>query len=145
MPAGGMAPTRSFRITISHVSALAGMFAVSIFSSVKPPVLARSLWQVTQYLSRSACCGVGAAVCARAAVQGMAAQAIAKPQLVLIIRTLLPIRILSQMNPACKGGVVRQLCSQVFYLASVGGDPFPSRRRASNTKISEASPLGAQV
>src|SRR5665213_3004941 len=96
MPDGGIAPTLSLRITISHVSALAGMFATSIFSSVNPPVLARSLWHVTQYLSSSARWGEAAG--------GVGCATYSKTNTLLDYPHTRPIRILHQFVPACKGG-----------------------------------------
>ena len=93
MPDGGIAPTLSLRITFSQVSAFAGMFATSIFSSVKPPVLARSLWQVTQYLSSRARCGKRREAWSertKLEARSWPTQAIAKPTFFLIIRTLCP-------------------------------------------------------
>ena len=49
IPAGGIAPVRSFTITFSQVSASAGIFAGSSVSSMSPAVFSRWLWQVTQY------------------------------------------------------------------------------------------------
>src|SRR5258707_833270 len=61
-PAGGIAPVRSLRITFSHTSALAGTFAKSILSSIRPAVFSFSLWQVTQYRFNTVrCCDAGAA------------------------------------------------------------------------------------
>src|SRR5581483_2126144 len=53
-----MAPARSLRTTFSQTSALCGTRAKSDLSSIRSAVLARWLWHVTQYLSRSARCGV---------------------------------------------------------------------------------------
>ena len=53
-PGGGIIPARTFRITFSQSSALAGTSARSTLSSIRPPVLSRSLWQVTQYRSTTA-------------------------------------------------------------------------------------------
>src|SRR5688572_23514989 len=49
-----MDPARSFRTTRSHASAWAPGFAMSRLSREKPPMRSLSLWQVTQYLSRTA-------------------------------------------------------------------------------------------
>src|SRR5271156_806501 len=84
---GGIAPTLSFRITFSQVSAFAGTFATSMSWRVRPPVLARSLWQVTQYLSSSA----RWAVCACAKEPSIEMQAIATAILFSIIRTVDPL------------------------------------------------------
>src|SRR5215471_1392241 len=55
LPAGGMDRLRSFTMTFSQVSAELNAFSVSAFSSVRPPVFSRSLWQVMQYaVTRSA-------------------------------------------------------------------------------------------
>ena len=43
MPDGGIMPARTFRMTFSHTSAPAGMFASRSVSSTSPPVFARSL------------------------------------------------------------------------------------------------------
>ena len=43
MPAGGIWPPRTLRMTFSQVSAPAGMFDIDIVSSARPPVLARWL------------------------------------------------------------------------------------------------------
>src|SRR6266849_1654002 len=60
IPCGGMAPTRSLRTTFSHVWASAGGSATSAAWRLRPPVFNFSLWQVAQYLSKSARCGVAA-------------------------------------------------------------------------------------
>src|SRR5256884_2901057 len=54
MPGGGITPARSLRITFSHNSAWSPAVVRSNFSSVKLALFVRSLWQVTQYLSRTA-------------------------------------------------------------------------------------------
>jgi hypothetical protein len=41
-------PPRSFRTTFSQVSDPSGTRSRSILSSIRPAVLTRSLWQVTQ-------------------------------------------------------------------------------------------------
>src|SRR4051812_31630439 len=53
-PVGGIAPDRSLRMTFSQTGAFEGTLATSDLSSIRPAVLSRSLWQVTQYLSRVA-------------------------------------------------------------------------------------------
>ena len=54
-------PPRILRATFSHISACAPASAGLIPSSESPPVLARALWQVTQYFWTSAGSGSGAA------------------------------------------------------------------------------------
>jgi hypothetical protein len=49
MPCGGIMPPRSFNNARSQISACADACAGSSPSSDTPPVLARSLWQETQY------------------------------------------------------------------------------------------------
>src|ERR1700674_651541 len=96
IPCGGMAPTRSLRITFSQVSAAAGGLVTSAAWRVKPPVRSFSLWHVTQYLSRRArgviagtglepdgCCGGGAAITKREAT----AQPIKNKSLLRIIHS----------------------------------------------------------
>ena len=55
LPSGGISPSRSFRITFSSTSALAPTSPTSICSRVSPPVMRRSLWQLTQYWPNSGC------------------------------------------------------------------------------------------
>src|ERR1041385_9024239 len=50
---GGIVATFNLRTTFSQISASGAGFAGSIRSRLRPPVLIRSLWQLTQYLSRS--------------------------------------------------------------------------------------------
>src|SRR5688572_20217457 len=55
IPAGGIIPARTFRITFSHISAWLGMSLRSACSSDSSPDRVRSLWHVTQYvLTRAA-------------------------------------------------------------------------------------------
>src|SRR5262245_4499564 len=76
IPAGGIAPARSFRITFSHISPSWTMRVKSARSRMTPEAVAavrfRSLWQVAQYClivrSRSALAGdVSDGACARGA------------------------------------------------------------------------------
>src|SRR5580658_2324399 len=53
-PCGGIAPTCSLRMTFSQVSAFFGTSLRFAAWRERPPVRSLSLWQVTQYLSRSA-------------------------------------------------------------------------------------------
>jgi hypothetical protein len=48
MPCGGIIPPRSLRSAFSQTSASSGTRLSSRFSSVRPAVFTRSLWQVTQ-------------------------------------------------------------------------------------------------
>jgi hypothetical protein len=57
MPAGGIMPARTFRITFSHVAADFGASLTSRCSSDRSAVRVRSLWQVTQYFVTTAACG----------------------------------------------------------------------------------------
>src|SRR5438067_3144059 len=54
MSGGGIMPARSLRMTFSHTSACSAAFVRSSSCSDRLAVLRRSLWQVTQYRSRSA-------------------------------------------------------------------------------------------
>jgi hypothetical protein len=56
-------PPRSLRTTFSHVSVASGVPSSEIRWRVRPPVLARSLWQPIQYLSTKARSETGAADC----------------------------------------------------------------------------------
>src|SRR5215471_4963756 len=56
IPAGGIIPARTFRMTFSQVSADFGTSLRSACSRVKPPVRALSLWQVTQYVLMTVVC-----------------------------------------------------------------------------------------
>ena len=47
-------PTRTLRTTFSHTSALPATLAMSSESNVRPAVLVRSLWQVTQFVDEGA-------------------------------------------------------------------------------------------
>src|SRR5262249_52510072 len=58
LPAGGMDRLRSFTMTFSQVSAELNRFSVSAFSSVRPPVFSRSLWQAMQYVVTRSATGV---------------------------------------------------------------------------------------
>jgi hypothetical protein len=49
LPAGGIAPERSLRITFSQISGFAEGLDMSALSSSRPAVLIVWLWQVTQY------------------------------------------------------------------------------------------------
>ena len=60
-PTGGIMPALSFRTTFSHVAACSPTFVRSTVSSARSPVRSFWLWQVTQYLSRTARGGNGAA------------------------------------------------------------------------------------
>src|SRR6266568_1712265 len=54
MSGGGITPARSLRMTFSHFSACSAALVRSSPCSDRLAVLTRSLWQVTQYRSRSA-------------------------------------------------------------------------------------------
>src|SRR5438477_10391350 len=54
MSGGGITPARSLRMTFSHTSACSAALVRSSPCSDRLAVLTRSLWQVTQYRSRSA-------------------------------------------------------------------------------------------
>ena len=56
IPDGGIIPARSFRTTFSPTCAWSPRRARSSLSSIRFAVLSFSLWQVTQYRSRSARC-----------------------------------------------------------------------------------------
>src|SRR5690242_3993882 len=72
IPAGGIMPALTFRITFSQRSACAAMSVRSACSSDSSPVRVRSLWQPTQYVftiaasapDRAAAADGGAVVCA---------------------------------------------------------------------------------
>ena len=51
-------PARSLRIIFSVTSPFSWIFAASKPASDRPPALARSLWQVAQYLPTSSFCAV---------------------------------------------------------------------------------------
>ena len=53
-PAGGIVPACSFRTTFSHAAPSAATRCVSTVSSSNPPAFDRALWQVTQYVFKSA-------------------------------------------------------------------------------------------
>ena len=82
IPAGGMAPARSFRMTFSHISPFSATRAKSTWSRTTPVAVAavrvRSLWQPAQYCvivrARSAVAGgVSGGACARGAEDDTAA------------------------------------------------------------------------
>ena len=52
-PSGGICPLRSLCTTFSSTSAFAATFPMSSWSSMRPAVCNRSLWQLTQYRSKS--------------------------------------------------------------------------------------------
>src|SRR5687768_16370991 len=54
MPAEGIMPARTFRITFSHISACLGMSVRSARSSDSSPDRVRSLWYAAQYVLTSA-------------------------------------------------------------------------------------------
>ena len=92
MPCGGIAPTRSLRITFSQVSAPFGTSTRLAPCSERPPVRSLSLWQVTQYrLSSAACCADLAGspeFCARATLRKKP-RARVNPSQLLIFRGLM--------------------------------------------------------
>src|SRR5262245_15226367 len=77
MPTGGIAPTRSFLMTFSHVPAFAANCCTSMLSSARFAKLAlrRSLWQLVQYVSRNWRGDAAAALADNAAAPDRAADA----------------------------------------------------------------------
>src|SRR5262252_6225705 len=53
---GGICRARTFRMTFSHTSGLTPTSCASAVSSVRPPRLARSLWQDRQYRVTNVLC-----------------------------------------------------------------------------------------
>ena len=50
IPAGGISPARTLRMTFSQISASASTRSSETVSSARPPVCVRELWQVMQVL-----------------------------------------------------------------------------------------------